>query len=198
MNRDNARASIPAIASAILVIGVAAAAAYALGSEAPSPPRQTTGQLARQQYTSPNRKIDYGGFLSNALAVSKLREERRVSEPDFIEMSREPDTIVFDARSDAKYRLLHVKGAKHLSLPDVTAAELTKLIPSKTTRILIYCNNNFEGEPEAFPTKAVSASLNLYTFNTLYSYGYTNVYELGPLIDVKTSRIPFDGSKQAR
>jgi hypothetical protein len=198
MTRDIARPSSLAIAPAILVIGVAAAVAFAGGSEAPSLPPQATGQLARQQYTSPNRKIDYEAFLSNALAVSKLREERRVSEADFIEMSREPDTIVFDARSDVKYRLLHVKGAKHLSLPDVTAAELAKLIPSKTTRILIYCNNNFANEPEAFPTKAVSASLNLYTFNTLYSYGYANVYELGPLIDVKSSKIPFDGSKQAR
>ena len=113
-------------------------------------------------------------------------------------MSRETDTIIFDARSDTKYRLLHVKGAKHLSLPDVTAAELAKLIPSKTTRILIYCNNNFENEPEAFPTKAFRASLNLYTFNTLYSYGYTNVYELGPLIDVKASKIPFNGTKVGR
>jgi hypothetical protein len=132
------------------------------------------------------------------LAVSKLREERRVGEQDFIEMSREPATIVFDARSDAKFRLLHVKGARHLSLPDVTAAELARLIPSKTTRILIYCNNNFANDPEAFPTKAVRASLNLYTFNTLYSYGYTNVYELGPLIDIKSSKIPFEGIKPGR
>jgi hypothetical protein len=169
-----------------------------LGAEAPQAPAQVPGQLARQQFTSPNRNIDYDGFLHNALAVSKLREQRRVGEQDFIEMSREPETIVFDARSDAKYRLLHVKGARHLSLPDVTAAELAKLIPAKTTRILIYCNNNFVNEPEAFPTKAVQASLNLYTFNTLYSYGYTNVYELGPVVDVKSSRIPFEGTKLGR
>ena len=173
-------------------------AGVAFGAEAPSGPAQVPGQLARQQYSIPNRNIDYEGFLQNALVVSKLRDERRVREQDFIEMSREPDTIVFDARSDAKYRILHVKGAKHLSLPDVTAAELAKLIPGKTTRILIYCNNNFENEPEAFPTKAVRASLNLYTFNTLYSYGYTNVYELGPLIDVKSSKIPFEGTKLGR
>ncbi len=182
------------------IVGLAALAlvGVALGAEAPSSPVRSPGQLARQQYTSPNRQIDYDGFLQNAVAVSKLREERRVREQDFVEMSREPDTIVFDARGDAKYRLLHVRGAKHLSLPDVTAAELATLIPSKTTRILIYCNNNFENEPEAFPTKARRASLNLYTFNTLYSYGYTNVYELGPVIDIKSSKIPFEGTKLGR
>jgi hypothetical protein len=84
-----------------------------------------------------------------------------------------------------------------LSLPDVTAEELAKIIPDKSARILIYCNNNFVNEPTALPAKAITASLNLYTFNTLYSYGYTNVYELGPLLDVKKSALTFEGSLQA-
>ena len=48
-------------------------------------------------------------------------------------------------------------------LPDVTAAELAKVIPEKTARILIYCNNNFDNEPAAFPAKALDASLLLVT-----------------------------------
>lgn len=142
----------------------------------------------------PNRLIDYPGFLKGAHEVAALRKERRVTEDEFLRMSHEPGTIIFDARSGEKYRLLHVKGATHLSLPDVTAEELAKIIPTKTTRILIYCNNNFENEPLAFPGKGVSASLNIYTFNTLHSYGYTNVYELGPLLDRRTTRIPLEGS----
>src|SRR5204863_4135984 len=107
---------------------------------------------------------DYNGFLTNAVQVGKLRQERRVSEQDFIEMSQEPDTLVLDARSDSKYQLLHVKDAKRLSLPDMTATELAKVIPTKTTRILLYCNNNFENEPAAFPTKALRELLNVFTF----------------------------------
>ena len=60
------RRSIAGI-TALVLVGVA------LGAEAPSGPAQARGQLARQQYTSPNRNIDYQGFLSNVLAVSKLR-----------------------------------------------------------------------------------------------------------------------------
>jgi phage shock protein E len=146
----------------------------------------------------PNRMIDYPGFLQNAAVVGKLRKERRITEEQFIRMAKEPGTIVLDARSDSKYAMFHIKGAKHLSLPDVTAEELAKVIPDKTTRVLIYCNNNFLNEPNAMPAKAMTASLNLYTFNTLYSYGYTNVYELGPLIDVKKSALTFEGSLQAR
>jgi rhodanese-related sulfurtransferase len=145
----------------------------------------------------PNRLIDYPGFLSDAKAVGTLRAEHRVPEADFIKMSRTPGTTVMDARSTEKYNLLHVKGAKHLSLPDVTAAELAKIIPTKSARVLIYCNNNFENEKLAFATKAARASLNIYTFNTLYSYGYTNVFELGPLVDIHATKLPLEGEKAA-
>jgi hypothetical protein len=49
-------------------------------------------------------------------------------------------------------------------------------------------------EPRALPGKMATASLTLYTFNTLYSYGYKNVYELPPLIDIKKSVLTFEGS----
>jgi hypothetical protein len=176
-----------------MIIGLSLLILTFVGSQA----QQQQSQQVHQQYLVPNRRIDYSGFLTNAVQVGKLRQERRVSEQDFIEMGKEVDTIVFDARSDSKYQMLHIKGAKHLSLPDITEAELAKVIPTKTTRVLIYCNNNFENEPAAFPSKAVRASLNLYTFNTLYSYGYTNVYELGPLIDIKASKLEFEGTKLA-
>ena len=143
----------------------------------------------------PNRLIDYGAFLASANEVGRLREQRRVSEEKFIEMSAEPGTVVFDARSDDKFARLHIKGARHLSFPDITEAELLKLFPDKSTRILIYCNNNFLNAPNTMPTKVAPASLNIHTFNTLYHYGYTNVYELGPLIDIRNTRLPLAGTQ---
>jgi len=139
----------------------------------------------------PNQLIDYPAFAANVRAVGAARESRRVSEAQFIRMAREPGTVVLDARSAGKFALLHVKGAVNLSLPDITEEELAKIIPSKTTRILIYCNNNFLNEQRAFPSKAPAASLNVHTFNVLHAYGYENVYELGPLIDVKSAKLRF-------
>jgi hypothetical protein len=127
-----------------------------------------------------NPLVDYDTFLYHAADVGKLRSERRLTEEQFIQLSAQRGTIVFDARSDDKYKMLHIKGARHLSFPEITAAELAKVFPDKSTRILIYCNNNFLNSPVAFASKVASASLNIHTFNTLYSYGYTNVYELGP------------------
>ena len=69
--------------------------------------------------------------------------------------------------------------------------------PSKATRVLIYCNNNFLNQPQAFPSKLPSASLNIHTINVLFAYGYTNVYELGPLIDINEARLEFEGSLSA-
>lgn len=153
--------------------------------------------LCGEEAQIPNRLIDYKGFRQDVSKVESMRARRRITEDEFIRMANQPGAIIFDARSGEKYRLLHVKGAKNLSLPDITEAELAKVIPTKGTLVLIYCNNNFENEPQAFPSKMARASLNIYTFNTLYSYGYQNVYELGPLLDIKTSKLPFEGTAAA-
>jgi phage shock protein E len=143
-----------------------------------------------------NPLIDYDGFRRNVAEVAVLRASHRVSEDEFIRMAADPATVILDARSAEKFRLLHVKGARNLSLPDITAEELAKVIPTKATRVLIYCNNNFENEQKAFATKIAPASLNVYTMNVLYSYGYTNVYELGPLIDIRKAKLKFAGSRR--
>ncbi|MEO8436542.1 MAG: rhodanese-like domain-containing protein [Pyrinomonadaceae bacterium] len=136
-----------------------------------------------------NPAIDMAGYLRVSAEAAKHREERRLSEKDFMRMSSEPGTVVMDARSRQKFDQLHIKGAINLSFPDITVESLSRLFPDKDTRILIYCNNNFLGSEVAFPTKLPTASLNLSTYIALYSYGYTNVYELGPLLDVKTSKL---------
>jgi phage shock protein E len=143
-----------------------------------------------------NPLIDYDGFRRNVAEVAALRASHRVSEDEFIRMAEDPATVILDARSAEKFRLLHVKGARNLSLPDITAQELAKVIPTKATRVLIYCNNNFENEQKAFATKIAPASLNVYTMNVLYSYGYTNVYELAPLIDIRKAKLKFAGSRR--
>jgi hypothetical protein len=147
-----------------------------------------------QTNSIPNRLIDYNSFLTGAAEVGRLQTDHRVTEERFIEMSTEPGTVVFDARSDDKYTRLHIKGAKHLSFPEITADGLARVFPDKSTRILIYCNNNFLNAPDAFPAKCAAASLNIHTFNTLYNYGYTNVYELGPLIDIRKAKLQFEGT----
>jgi Rhodanese-like domain. len=144
--------------------------------------------------TIENPAIDMEGHLRIAAEAAQHRQSRRLSEDVFLSMTREEGTVVLDARSRDKYDELHVAGAVNLPFPDITVASLNQLLPDKNTRVLIYCNNNFVNAEKAFPSKISRSSLNVSTYITLYDYGYRNVYELGPLLDAKTTRIPFDGT----
>ena len=139
-----------------------------------------------------NPAIDMPGYLRIANEAAVHRTTRRVSESDFIRMSREPGTVVLDARSREKYDQLHIKHALNLSFPDMTIDSLHRLLPDKEARILIYCNNNFANAEGPFPSKLPSASLNLSTYIALYNYGYRNVYELAPLIDIRNTQLEFE------
>jgi len=143
--------------------------------------------------TAPNPQIDYAGFMKLASKLEATREVNRVSEEEFIRLMREPGTVVLDARTPDKFANIHVKGAISLPLTDFTVEALAKAIPDKATRILIYCNNNFFNEPANFASKRIEVALNIQTFINLHAYGYTNVKELGPYLDVKTTKIPFEG-----
>ncbi len=76
---------------------------------------------------------------------------------------------------------------------------------STTTRILIYCNNNFDDDQISFATKSiqpklfsqkkpVTLALNIPTFINLYGYGYKNVYGLADLVSVFNFDIQFEGT----
>ncbi|UXI66326.1 rhodanese-like domain-containing protein [Tahibacter amnicola] len=153
----------------------------------------TAGEPAKSLH---NPAIDMDGYLAVSAEAAKHRASRRVSEADFLRMSREPGTIVLDARSREKYDMLHVRGAINLSFPDIDVASLEQALPDKNARILVYCNNNFT-PVDAFPRKMATASLNLSTYISLYTYGYRNVYELAPLIDLDQSILPFESASGA-
>lgn len=144
---------------------------------------------AQKRVDIPNPSIDMREFLRLANKAAVHRESRRLTEEEFIKASGEPGVVILDARSKEKFDELHIAGARNLSFPDFTVESLTRMFPDKGTKILIYCNNNFVGAERAFPTKVAPASLNLSTYVALYTYGCRNVYELGPLLDAKTTKL---------
>lgn len=146
----------------------------------------------------PNPAIDMPGYLRISEEAASVRRACRVSEEEFQRIAKQPGAVILDARSSEKYRELHVRGAVNLSFPDFTAANLQRVIPSFDTPVLIYCNNNFTGAEGPFPGKMATASLNLSTYIALYTYGYRNVYELGPLVDVRESKLEFEGERSFR
>jgi len=173
---------------AVSCVAVAVLLATTQEPKPPAPPLRAVG----------NPQIDFPGFLDLANAAAAVREPRRLTEVEFAAAIGQPGTVLLDARSADKYRARHIAGAVSLPFTDFTAAALANVIPTGHTRVLIYCNNNFGGDERAFASKAPRASLNISTYIALATYGYTNVWELGPKLDVQATRLRWAGTDTGR
>jgi Rhodanese-like domain len=168
-----------------------------------------------QETNYPKAKVSFDDFKGLVAEVETHRASRLIDLNTFLKMSKEEGVIIFDSRSDFRFDRIHIKGAKHLAFTDFTQENLKKVIPNPDTKILIYCNNNFDGNqtdfaskialPRPKPDKAASAqfaeqakplmmALNIPTYINLYGYGYRNVYELNELVKVNDPRIAFEGT----
>jgi hypothetical protein len=176
----------------ILALAIVTACVLVVASELPA---QLVSKLPTDQTTIPNRLIDYPGFEKIVETSAKERESHRLTENAFLAAMKEPDVVVLDARSADMYKLRHIDGAVNLPFTDFAAGPLALVLPTKDTKILIYCNNNFLNDQRAFISKSAPASLNLSTYTSLKAYGYNNIYELGPLLDVQKTKIPFGGTE---
>jgi len=174
----------------------------------------TIGAMAQDKFY-PKAKVSFDDFKGMVAEVEPHRASRLVDLDQFLKMSKEPGCIILDSRSTFRFDRIHLKGAKHLSFTDFTQDNLGKVIPSFDTKILIYCNNNFNGNQIDFASKVASPrpkannpiatqmasqdrpkmmALNVPTYINLYGYGYRNVYELNELVKVNDPRIAFEGT----
>ena len=135
-------------------------------------------------------KINYIGFVELSDSLSIYRETRLIDESTFNEFRKEAHTIILDTRSKQAYDDIHIKGAIHLNFSDFTEDKLKSKIPDNTTRILIYCNNNFDSKKQSLFDKSIRLALNIPTFINLYGYGYKNIYELKGYLKEAETKIP--------
>ena len=134
-------------------------------------------------------QVDFAGFNDLSQEVHAYRANRLVSHAQFEAMAREPGTIILAARSASAYAQGHIAGAINVSLTDFTAPSLSAAIRNPNTRILIYCNNNFENNVAPVVLKSVQLALNIQTFINLCGYGYRNVYELGDVVNFNDPKV---------
>jgi len=168
-----------------------------------------------QNTNYPRAKVSFDDFKGLVVEVEAHRATRLIDLNTFLRMSKAEGVIILDSRSDFRFDRIHLKGAKHLAFTDFTQDNLQKLIPDTETQILIYCNNNFDGNQTDFATKAFvprppsdkpvanqftaqvkprMMALNIPTYINLFGYGYRNVYELHELVKVNDPRIQFEGT----
>ena len=173
-------------------------------------PSLRTANISRAAKLPPS-KVDFDGYEKLAKEVKEYRKTRLVSLDTFNAYAKDQKTIILDTRSAEMFKRKHLKGAVNLNFSDFTLGNLNALIPDANTRILIYCNNNFDNEPLLFASKAarpvkylskgrwkekegLSLALNIPTFINLYGYGYKNVYELAELVSVFNLNAVFEGT----
>lgn len=180
----------------------------------------SAGAVAQVQAVEyPKANVDFDDFKQLVAEVERHREKRLIDLDTFLAMSRAPGVVILDARSRFRFDRLHVEGATHLNFSDFTQENLRQVIPTPDTTVLIYCNNNFDGNQEDFATKVAGPfgarpegvrstrtagsdgageplmmALNVPTYINLFGYGYRNVYELNELVSVDDPRIRFAGS----
>ena len=168
--------------------------------------------IAIKSFCQDPSKVDYDAFEKLVKEVKTHRQNRLVSLDEFLKMSKMDEVIILDTRSKEMYDAKHLKGARHLNFSDFTQKNLAEILPSTKTRVLIYCNNNFENDQVYFATKVripkikelsvssenknlgITMALNIPTYINLYGYGYTNVYELSEFVSVTDNRIQFEGT----
>ncbi|WP_299255959.1 rhodanese-like domain-containing protein [uncultured Aquimarina sp.] len=151
--------------------------------------------LSQKKQELKKSKVDYNSFFNITEEVMEYRQNRLIPLDQFLDYTQDNGTILLDTRSEAAYNRKHLKGSVHLNFSDFTEEKLAKLIPDKKTRILIYCNNNIDGDTLNFPTKKITLALNIPTFINLYGYGYKNVYELSSLVPILDKRLKFTGTE---
>jgi hypothetical protein len=159
-----------------------------------------------QSETVNNPLVDYDGFELLVKEVKEHRKERLITQADFIKMSKGTNVIILDTRSEEMYKRKHIKGAIHLDFSDFTVENLSRIIPNPTTKILIYCNNNFLNDQVNFASKSyvppvmdkekkpITLALNIPTYINLYGYGYRNIFELSELIPIELAALEFEGT----
>jgi hypothetical protein len=182
----------------ILVFYLACLSCLTCCSSTYSNERETPLSLSQRNSTnlSTTNTIDYKGFRQLTQTLDPYRQKRLIAIGDFVQMMEEENTMVLDTRSRAAYDDIHLKGAVHLNFSDFTADKLAKVIPTKKTRILIYCNNNFLDGGISLASKSAPLALNIPTFINLVGYGYEDIYELKDIltIDQAGEFLKFEGN----
>lgn len=115
-------------------------------------------------------------YFKNWDKIDEIRQERQIHYTKIPEILKKEDALILDVRSKEDYDCGHIKGAKNLSLTDITEKTLPQIVPSKQTKIIIYCEKTLWANRRNIPATQIS-------FPIIYELGYENVYEIEPVMD---------------
>ena len=170
-----ARARITAFA-VLLVLGCFSAPA--VGAEANKP--GTGADRLR-------RAVDDEQFYARAKERSALMKKRTARAADVAKWLAEGSAVLLDLRAKEKFEKSRLKGARNLPASELTDEAAAAVVPSKATRVVIYCDYNLA------PVRMIAATT--LGFPALMELGYGDVWRLeelwnAPACGVKKGEVP--------
>ncbi len=127
----------------------------------------TTGSMAFAEEKPQVKPLTFGEYAGAVKAV-KINDHV-ITLADFQKIANKPDTCILDLRSESEYKSGHIKGAKLLGA-DIAEAKLKELIPSKFSKVILYCANTL------YPSRRIS--LNYSCLPQILTLGYKNTFIL--------------------
>jgi len=101
-------------------------------------------------------------------SITNQGEYQKISPDEAVaKMDASDQVILMDVRTDSEYAEGHIPNSILLTLDNITS-EVEDMIPSYDTPIIVYCRSGNRSKTAA---------------NTLLDLGYTQVYDLGGIID---------------
>lgn len=121
---------------------------------------------------------------------SALSEEwnRFASFESVLKWLKRGDVLIIDVRPQYDFDEYHISGAINLPLTDITRGSLARVVPSKGSRIVIYCDNNF-----AYPARRLA--LTTMAYPTIKQLGYSNTFILESSDSLDEFPLPLEGRK---
>ncbi len=85
-------------------------------------------------------------------------------------IQEEGSAVLLDLRSEQSFEKSYIKGAINLPVTELTDEALIKVIPSKNSRVVIYCDNNFQ--------MSRKVALTTMAYPAIKQLGYKNIFIL--------------------
>lgn len=116
-------------------------------------------------------------FMASVVLADDMASQKEISYSQFLEWRGNKETVILDSWALEPLQWISPKDIVEKTGRGITQDDfdhaLSTIIPSKNTRVILYCYQSFE------PTRMVSAKFRV--ADTLRANGYTNVHELEDL-----------------
>jgi rhodanese-related sulfurtransferase len=115
---------------------------------------------------APKKQIPPARFYEEAARIPHRTAKAR----DLAKWLKEGAAVLLDVRSAKAYERRRIAGALNLPASELTPEDASKVIPSTSTRVVLYCDASLA------PVRMIAATTLAYP--ALWKLGYTNLYTL--------------------